>query len=425
MSADAVRYRRRFVALSALRWFPTGLAVPVLVLLMRERGLDLATIGVVGAVYSVTILVLELPSGGLADVVGRRPVLLVSSALSLVAALGFAVGASVPALLVAYAVFGVARALDTGPLQSWYVDAVLAIDPRTDLRPALSRAAAAEAAGLGAGAVTAGLLVAVSPFPEHDAVVVALSTPFLVAAAVGAVHLAAVWWWVDERLPVVEGSGEAPTRLRAAVAGVPATIARGLALALRGGPVRRVVLFTLTLGFALAGIELLAPISFAEMLGGEARAATAYSVLVTAGFAGSAAGSALAPACARLLRSSPRAVLFASLAAALALGAVAVPVLGVAAAAFVAFYLLLGVAGPLVDDLTHRAVTATERTTVLSVSSTALQLGGAVVGVGVGALAQSTSVATGLLVVAAVLAAGATAMVRWPGRLRHADDVGG
>jgi hypothetical protein len=45
--------RRRFVALTALRWFPTGLAVPVTVLLMGQRGLSLAAIGSVLAAYSV------------------------------------------------------------------------------------------------------------------------------------------------------------------------------------------------------------------------------------------------------------------------------------------------------------------------------------------------------------------------------------
>ena len=71
--------RRRFVVLLALRWFQTGLKVPVLILLLRGRGLDFTDVGVVVAVYGLTTAVFELPTGGLADVLGRRQVLLAAT----------------------------------------------------------------------------------------------------------------------------------------------------------------------------------------------------------------------------------------------------------------------------------------------------------------------------------------------------------
>ncbi len=37
--------RRRFLLISAMRWFPSGLVLPILVLLMVARGIDLVTIG--------------------------------------------------------------------------------------------------------------------------------------------------------------------------------------------------------------------------------------------------------------------------------------------------------------------------------------------------------------------------------------------
>ena len=79
MADDLTRTRRRFVALTALRWFPTGVVLPVMVLLMRQRGLDLGEVGMVLAVYSLVTAALELPTGGLADVIGRRPVLVISA----------------------------------------------------------------------------------------------------------------------------------------------------------------------------------------------------------------------------------------------------------------------------------------------------------------------------------------------------------
>ena len=64
---------RRFVGLTALRWLPNGLAVPVSVLLAGARGLSLVEIGLVFVVHGVVVATLELPTGGLADAIGRRP----------------------------------------------------------------------------------------------------------------------------------------------------------------------------------------------------------------------------------------------------------------------------------------------------------------------------------------------------------------
>ena len=408
MADDLTRTRRRFVVLTALRWFPTGVVLPVMVLLMRERGLDLAEVGIVLAVYSLLTAVLELPTGGLADVIGRRPVLLISAAMTAVGTLLLAVGPNLPVLIVASGVLGIARALDSGPLQAWFVDTVHTVEVAADLRQGLSQAGVAEAAGLGLGALVGGGLVAISPLPAESGVVIALSTPFLLAAAMSVGSLVAIATWVHD-----------PPRLRPlrpgdVLADVPRTIVRGAAMTLGRGPLRRLVVFSAALGVVLAGVELLAPTSFAALLGGSSEAAGPYSVLVTLGFAGTAIGSGLAPVVAGLLRSSARGLLAAGLGSAIALVAVAAPTLGVAATAFVCFYLLLGVGGPLLDELTHAAVDSTERSTVLSVRSMVLQIGGMFASLGIGALAGATTVALGFAVLAVVLVLGSLTLVRMP-----------
>ena len=86
----AAAVRRRFVVLTALRWLPTGLLIPVLVVFEQSRGLTLAQVGLVSATAGVVVLLLELPTGGLADALGRRPVLVAATALDL-ASLGLLV----------------------------------------------------------------------------------------------------------------------------------------------------------------------------------------------------------------------------------------------------------------------------------------------------------------------------------------------
>jgi sugar phosphate permease len=98
--------------------------------------------------------------------------------------------------------------------------------------------------------------------------------------------------------------------------------------------------------------------------------------------------------------------------------------LGVIAVAYVAFYVLLGLGSPLIDELTHNAVTSRERATMLSVNSMALQLAGIGVGLTLGSLAGATSPGGALIVPAIILAVGALALVRLPGGAHRADAPG-
>lgn len=125
--------RRRFLLLRGLRWLPTGLAIPVLVLLLLDRGLSLGQIGFVTAAQGVAIMLLELPTGGLADAVGRRRVLLLASAFQIAATAVLVVTASPLLATAAFGLMGVYRALESGPLDAWYVDAAQAADPDADI----------------------------------------------------------------------------------------------------------------------------------------------------------------------------------------------------------------------------------------------------------------------------------------------------
>ena len=78
---------RRFLVLTALRWLPVGISIPVTVLLALSRGLSPANVGLVFLVHSLLVAVLGLPTSGLADVVGRRPVLVASGVLHLLSSL--------------------------------------------------------------------------------------------------------------------------------------------------------------------------------------------------------------------------------------------------------------------------------------------------------------------------------------------------
>jgi hypothetical protein len=130
--APAVDPIRRYTLLSFLQWLPVGLMMVPMVLLLLERGFTLAEVAFIGAVSSITVAVLEQPTGGLADVVGRRPVFIVSALAHMVALVILGLAASMALLLVSAGLRGLARALSTGPYEAWYVDAAKALKPDED-----------------------------------------------------------------------------------------------------------------------------------------------------------------------------------------------------------------------------------------------------------------------------------------------------
>ncbi len=158
MSLSVRSATRRYVGLTGLHWLPVGLSAPVTVLLASARGLSPADIGLAFAVYSMVVLVLELPTGGLADAVGHRPVLVLAGLLTTAGLLLLVVAGGMAGFALALALLGVGRALDSGPLEAWYVDTARATDPDADVTPGLSRAGAADGAGLCLGALLGGLL---------------------------------------------------------------------------------------------------------------------------------------------------------------------------------------------------------------------------------------------------------------------------
>jgi MFS family permease len=407
---------RRYALLNALLWLPAGLYLVPLVLLMLDRGLPVSTIAVVGVVYGLTAAVLELPTGGLADVLGRRPVLIASAVCGAAGLLLLGLADTV-ALFVASAVLrGAARALSTGPLEAWYVDTVHAESGRdADLTPGLARGEVAASLALGAGTLVGGLLPlalgSVGPLP-------ALAVPALMAAGVEVLRAL-----VTIRLPE-------PPHPRPAVGvvlrGVPATVVAGLRVAGRDRALTRVLLAACGAGIALGTIELLTPAWLAGLSSGP-RAAATYAVVAAAGFGADAIGGMLAAGAVRRFGSHARAASAGWIVSALALvglagcallaGTVAMVLAGTA---YCVLFIGLGAAFPAQAHLLHERVEPGERATVLSVQSLLMQVIGAVAIPVIGWQATRNGIEAGYLVGAVVLFASAGLFLGLRGRTRIA-----
>ncbi|WP_431925082.1 MFS transporter [Nonomuraea jabiensis] len=402
---------RRYMLVSFLTWLPLGLMFASLVLLMTARGLSLAEVGLAVTVFSVVTATLELPTGGLADVLGRRVVLALSAAFTVAALALIAFSTTFWMFVVSSVLKGVARALSSGPATSWYVDTLHGIEGRdADLKPGLARGGAMESVALCVGVLAGGGL----PLLVPAQMIFPLAAPPLVGATAAAVLLVVVVFAMPE-------PAHARRSLASVLREVPATVGAGVQL-VTGAPVlRRMTAAAAVSGVVLISIELLTPGRLAELAGTAERGSLAYAVVSALGFASSAAGSALAPRVARLAGGSAGGAIAGTVLAALSVGALAATAwldgpagLVSAGLAYMTLFVGLSVTGLLCLEMTHNAVSAAERTTVTSTSSLSLQAGGVMANLTLGALAGQAGAAVAWIGAALVVLASALLFVRMP-----------
>ena len=158
LTVPARRHIRVFQVHKFLDRFAMGLTVAVVALALSDRGMDLFQISLLFGVYSLTTMAMELPFGGLADTIGRKPVFLSAVVASMVSLVLFLSTSDFHVLALSFAFIGFGRALRSGTLDAWFVETFKAAAPNVDIQPALAKAQWANAMGLAVGAVLGGLL---------------------------------------------------------------------------------------------------------------------------------------------------------------------------------------------------------------------------------------------------------------------------
>jgi DHA1 family tetracycline resistance protein-like MFS transporter len=394
----ALEARRRFLLLHGVRWLPVGLLIPVFVLLPLERGLTLAQYGSAAAVQGIVVMVLELPTGGLSDAIGRRPVLLLAGLVDLASLAVLTVADSVFLFAVVYLLQGIYRALDSGPLESWYVDQALAADERADIESGLSRGGVVAGVAIAGGALLGGGLVALGPIGRISA----LTVPVLVSLVWQVLSLTAVATLMTERRSARGGGA-----LVASVRGVPVAIGGAIGLLRRSRIIVALVAVEAFWGFGMVCFEGLMPVRLSEVVGSAEHASALMGPAGSAAWLASAVGAALVPLLSRRI-GAPRTG--AVLRVLQGLAVVGMAVLAGPAGVLTAYllcYTVHGAANPVHSGLLHRQVEGPYRASLISLNSMVSQPAGALGLVVLTALATGVSVTAALLVGAAVLAVAA------------------
>ena len=381
--------RRRYLVLIGLRWLPTGLLIPIGVLLALSRGLTLTEIGLVFAIQGLVVLALELPTGGLSDALGRRPVLIAASLVGLSSLALLYVADSVALFAAAFFLQGVYRALDSGPLEAWYVDATLAADPEVGIERGLSAGSTVLSLAIAFGALTSGALVALDPFEA----IPTLALPILVALGLGVVNLIAILWLMTE-VRMARGVAAVADSVRR----VPRVIGDGIGLLRASRVLLALVSVELFWGFAMVTFESLFPIRLSETLGDTDQAAALMGPVSSVAWFASALGAAGVVLISQRIgvARSAAALRIVQGATIVTMGLLAGPA-GVVVA-YLACYVAHGASNPMHMTLLHREVDGPHRTTVISMNSMVSQPAGALGAIVLASLADATSISTAMVV---------------------------
>jgi predicted MFS family arabinose efflux permease len=184
----------------------TTLPTPLYPLYQRRFGFSELTVTVIFATYAAGVMTALLLVGPLSDQVGRRPLLVSGLIASALSAVCFLAADGLAPLVAGRAISGLSAGIFTGTATATLVD----LAPRGGQGRGTLLATMASIGGLGCGALLAGVLAATAARP--------LRTPFLVDLALVAVALGAVLLMPE---PV---SARHPLRWRPQALAVPSSV---------------------------------------------------------------------------------------------------------------------------------------------------------------------------------------------------------
>ncbi len=394
--------QRTYYFIISLFWLATALPLALIILLVQARGLDLFQVGLLMSSYALTIVLLEVPTGGLADAVGRKRVAVIAYSCLAVSGIVILFAFSFPVFLAGFILNGMGRALSSGALDAWFVDALQAAEPEIDLQPALAKAGTFTLLSLGLGTLLGSFIPHLfNGLPaDGTAVLTPFSMPLVFAIAVKIVLLVLTLLWVKEDL-VSTRANDWQQGFRE----VPAIVRTGLTLSRRNPTLVLLLGATLASGLAVVSLESFWQPKFADLLGGSEGHSLFFGVIMGGNFLVGMLGNLLASPVSRLLNKRYGLVcaIFQGIwgLAIILLAWQTTPLWAVLLFWFV--YMNMGVVNSPHGTLLNREIPAEQRSSMLSIASLAGYVGAMMGGVGLGYVAEQVSISTAWIISGLVL----------------------
>lgn len=229
MNAESRRIRNRYLVLSQFIWLPTSLIVGVNTLFLLDGGLTNFEAFAANAIYTLGLVLFEIPTGMVADTWGRRTSYLLGAGVQLVGNLlyfwmwhtkGPFWGWAVASLLL-----GFGYTFFSGALEAWLVDALKHAGYTGDLDPIFAKNQIVTGAAMLVGTIAGGFIAQVA----------VLGAPYLVRAGLQLVSFLVAF-------AIMKDLGFSPERSPGLVKQLKALATAGWKYGVQQRPVRWVML---------------------------------------------------------------------------------------------------------------------------------------------------------------------------------------
>jgi MFS family permease len=333
--------QRKYYLVISLFWLATSLPIALLVLFAQSRGLDLFQVGIVMGLYSLTIVLLELPTGGLADAIGR--------------------------------------------------------DPDIDLQPAFAKVGTFSLLSLGVGTLVGSLIPDFfSNLPtDGTAIFTPLSMPLAFSGVVFLLLLLTVIFLIKEERPstrdntFIKGVQEIPSMIKTAVT---LTRKNNILMLLLG--------VTSISGIVLTSLESFWQPHFADLFGDRVEDTFWFGIIMGGNFLVGMLGNLIVTPISKALgkRYGLVAAIFQGLRGIVLLGLALQTNVPIAVVLFWLVYLNMGAVNSPHSALLNEQIPSEQRSSMLSIESLSSYLGGAVGGILLGYIAKQFSISTAWLI---------------------------
>jgi MFS family permease len=229
MNAESRRIRNLYLVLNQFIWLPTSLIVGVNTLFLLDGGLSNVEAFAANAIYTLGLVLFEIPTGMVADTWGRRTSYLLGAAIQLVGNLlyfwmwyvkGPFWGWGIASLLL-----GFGYTFFSGALEAWLVDALKHAGYEGELDPIFARNQIVTGVAMLVGTIAGGYIAQIA----------ALGTPYLVRAGLQLVAFVVA-------IVVMRDIGFAPEPAEGVVKQVKGLAVAGWKYGIKNRPVRWVML---------------------------------------------------------------------------------------------------------------------------------------------------------------------------------------
>jgi MFS transporter, DHA1 family, quinolone resistance protein len=388
-----------YILNQSFHWFIVGLMFPLLMLFILDRGLDIFLAGTMIALYSGTVIVLELPTGGLADSIGRKRTYIVSQAVYIMALTVLLVHAGIVTVIAGMVLMGTARALSSGSIDAWFVDEFKAERPKDDLQKALAKANIVIPVGIASGSLIGGLIPMYLGEWGQGSFGMGLYDMNLV------VMILAVLVQITMTQSLVTEHRNAPhAGAMTGLKSLPNVVSTSVRYGIRNRTVLMLLLATAALGFSLMSLETYWQPRLSDIVGGDANT-WIFGVIAAAYFISGSIGNLLSiPICSRSGgRYGPVLLGVRMLMAAMLMALAFQDTLLGFAAFYLMFYLASGLETSPFTTVYNNEVPSESRSTMLSMQSLVLQIGGLIGTFSLGYVSKEFSIGTAWTIASIVL----------------------